>query len=69
MDRLEMKDLKALDNKALLSKLGELKEQLLKFKLKKHTTGWTKTHEYPILKKNIAKILTAQSLKQKSEKK
>ena len=36
MDRLEMKDLKALDNKALLSKLGELKEQLLKFKLKTH---------------------------------
>ena len=69
MDNLEMKDLKAMDNKTLLSKVGELKEQLSKFKLKKYTTGWTKTHEYPVLKKNIAKLLTAYNSKKKSEKK
>lgn len=61
---LKMSDLNSLDALALDSKVKELKRELFEQKFSKHTSGVEKPHLLKQLKKDIARCLTAKTLKE-----
>ena len=55
-----MKNLKdvQINKKDLLQKAKELKNKVFEIKFQKHTSGIVKPHEFKLLKKEIARMLT-----------
>ena len=60
---LKMAEIKDLDNKAIASKISDLKKELFDVKFQKGTSGIEKPHLLKNLKKDIARLGTALNLK------
>lgn len=60
---LKYSDVKGLDAAAVNAKVAEARKQLFDIKIQKTTSGIEKPHEIKIIKKNIAKLLTAKNQK------
>jgi len=60
---INFKDIKGLDAAAIDSKVSELRKQIFQLKMEKATSGLEKPHGLRVLKKNIAKLLTAKNVK------
>lgn len=54
-------DLKNLDAAAIDTKVSEIKREIFNLKMEKATSGLEKPHRLKVLKKNIAKLLTAKA--------
>lgn len=52
-------DAKALDAKAIDAKVIEMRKEIFMLKMEKTTSGMEKPHNLKVLKKNIAKLMTA----------
>ncbi|MCP4912620.1 MAG: 50S ribosomal protein L29 [Oligoflexia bacterium] len=63
VDVLKYSDVKGLDEAAVNAKVAEARKQLFDIKIQKTTSGIEKPHEIKIIKKNIAKLLTAKNQK------
>ena len=62
-DVLKYNDVKDWDADTIASKVSELKKELFKMKAEASVSGLEKPHQLKVLKKNIAKLLTAKSAK------
>lgn len=61
---LKIDDVKTWDEKAITSKVGELRAELFNLRMQKAATGTVeKPHTIKIIKKNIARLLTVKSSK------
>ncbi len=60
---INFKDIKDLDAAAIDSKVSELRKQIFQMNMEKATSGLEKPHGLKVLKKNIAKLLTAKNAK------
>ncbi|MCF8059098.1 MAG: 50S ribosomal protein L29 [Bacteriovoracaceae bacterium] len=54
-------DVKALDAGAIDAKVSEIKREIFNMKMEKATSGLEKPHRLKVLKKNIARLLTAKA--------
>jgi large subunit ribosomal protein L29 len=61
---LKMTDIKKLDAAAINAKLAEVRRELFDTKFKKYTTGVEKTHLIPVMRRNIARLLTVLNSKE-----
>ena len=52
---------KELDGASIDSKVSELRRQIFNMRMEKSTSGLEKPHRLKVLKKNIAKLLTAKT--------
>jgi len=64
---LKMNELQKLDATAIKQKISELRKELFDLRLQKATTSVEKSHLLPILKKDIARLLTALNSKEASK--
>ncbi len=62
-DLLKYADVKGWDTKAIDAKVDELRIELFKGRIQRSTSGVEKPHTLKIMKKNIARLLTAKSTK------
>lgn len=62
---LKFKDIESWDAATIDSKVEELRRAIFTMKMKKTTVGLETPHVLKILKKNIARLLTARNLKGK----
>ena len=62
---LKYSEIKDWDEKALKAKLQEMHQSLFENRMQKGTSGVQKPHVLKVLKKNIARLLTAQRSKGK----
>lgn len=60
---LKMNEVKDLDAKVLDQKVVECRKELRAIKLQKVTSGIEKPHRIKVLKKNVARLLTAKNAK------
>lgn len=60
---IKFDDVKGLDAAAIDSKVAELRKEIFQLKMEKATSGIEKPHGLKVLKKNIAKLLTAKNAK------
>ena len=58
-ENLKMAEVNKWDAPALHSKVSDFKKELFNLKMQKVTSGVEKPHLYKVLKKNIARCLTA----------
>jgi large subunit ribosomal protein L29 len=58
---INFKDIKDLDAAAIDAKVSDAKRQIFQLKMEKATSGLEKPHTLKVLKKNIAKLLTAKT--------
>jgi large subunit ribosomal protein L29 len=56
-------EIKDLDAAAIDSKVSEIRKKIFNMKMEKATSGLEKPHQLKVLKKNIAKLLTAKANK------
>lgn len=56
---LKMSELNKLDGNAITQKVSELRKELFNLRLQKNTTNVEKSHVLTILKRDIARLLTA----------
>jgi len=61
-DVMKFEEVKGLDGATIDAKVSEAKRDLFKLKMEKATSGLEKPHQIKVIKKNIAKLLTAKSL-------
>lgn len=61
-DVMKFEEVKGLDGATIDAKVSEAKRELFKLKMEKATSGLEKPHQIKVIKKNIAKLLTAKSL-------
>ncbi len=54
-------EMKNLDAAAIDSKVSEMRKEIFTLKMEKATAGLEKPHKLKVLKKNIAKLLTAKA--------
>ena len=57
-------DVKGLDSKSIDSQVSEIRRELFDLKMQFAVSGAEKPHRIKVLKKNIAKLLTAKNQKQ-----
>ncbi|MEC7275990.1 MAG: 50S ribosomal protein L29 [Bdellovibrionota bacterium] len=62
-DVLKYNEIKDLDAAAIDTKVNEMRREIFTMKMEKSTTGLEKPHNLKVLKKNIAKLLTAKAAK------
>lgn len=62
-DVLKYNEIKDLDAAAIDTKVTEMRRAIFNMKMEKSTTGLEKPHNLKVLKKNIAKLLTAKASK------
>ena len=55
---MKMDDIKKLSNKELITKVSELKQELMSLKFYKPLTGIEKSHLLKSLRKDVARIMT-----------
>ena len=60
---IKYKDIKDWDAKTIDAKVGELRREMFNQNMQKTTSGIEKPHSLKVLKKNIAKLLTAKNAK------
>ena len=65
---LNYKDVEAMEPKAILTKIGELRGEVFSLRMQKRTTGLEKPHLMKQAKKDIARLLTAYTKKARSAK-
>ena len=68
MQKLEWKEIKDWDAKAIDAKVGEIRIQLFEMRMQKAAAGYEKPHHFKVAKKNIAKLLTAKTQNAKGDK-
>jgi large subunit ribosomal protein L29 len=56
-------EVKDLDAAAIDTKVSEMKREIFNMKMEKATSGLEKPHNLKVLKKNIARLLTAKAAK------
>lgn len=54
-------EMKNLDAAAIDSKVSDIKREIFNLKMEKATSGLEKPHKLKVLKKNIARLLTAKA--------
>ncbi|MBL7664221.1 MAG: 50S ribosomal protein L29 [Bacteriovoracaceae bacterium] len=64
---MDMNEISKMDSNTLGKKITEAKAQLFNLKFQKHTSGIQKPNDLKVLKKDIARMSTALTLKKKSE--
>jgi len=64
---MELKELRQLEAKGLQDKLSLLKRELFNFRMEKQTSGASKVNVYKEAKKNVARIMTVLSEKQREK--
>lgn len=64
---LKMNEIQKLDASAIKQKISELRKELFDLRLQKTTTSVEKSHLLPVLKKDIARLLTALNSKEASK--
>jgi large subunit ribosomal protein L29 len=62
-DVMKFSEVKDLDAAAINAKVAEARREIFNLKMEKVTSGLEKPHNLKVLKKNIAKLLTAKNLK------
>lgn len=60
---IKYKDIKDLDAKTIDAKISDIRKELFNQNMQKTTSGIEKPHTLKVLKKNIAKLLTAKNAK------
>lgn len=60
---MKFADLKNMDSAAIDTKVAEIRRELFNLKMEKATSGLEKPHRIKVLKKNIAKLITAKATK------
>ncbi len=61
---LKYTDIKNLDGEALATRESQLRQELFKMRMQKASEGMNKPHLQKVLKKNVARLLTARRAKQ-----
>lgn len=61
---LKAEDIKGMDKKAIEAKVKEFRVELFNLRMQKGTMGVEKSHTAKVLKKNIARLLTAANANQ-----
>ena len=64
---LNVSEIAAMDEKAILSKLDELRKEVFTYRMDKKTTGLEKPHLMKAAKKDIARLLTVLNQKKESK--
>ena len=68
MDHLKIEDIKEFDSKRLDAKIEECRLELFNLNMMKTTTRMEKPHLVKVLKKNIARLLTVKTMKNRNDK-
>ena len=58
-DMMKFAEAKGLDAKAVDAKVQEMRREIFMLKMEKTTSGLEKPHKLKVLKKNIARLMTA----------
>jgi large subunit ribosomal protein L29 len=58
-DMMKFADAKSLDAKAIEAKVQEMRKEIFMLNMEKTTSGLEKPHKLKVLKKNIARLMTA----------
>ena len=58
-DIMKYTEAKGLDGKAIEAKVAEIRREIFNLKMEKATSGLEKPHKLKVLKKNIARLMTA----------
>ena len=58
-DMMKFTEAKGLDSKAIDAKVSEMRREIFTLKMEKATSGLEKPHKLKVLKKNIARLMTA----------
>ncbi|MCR9205026.1 MAG: 50S ribosomal protein L29 [Halobacteriovoraceae bacterium] len=64
-DMMKFAEVKDMDVASLDAKVSEIKREIFNLKMEKATSGLEKPHRLRVLKKNIAKLMTAKTAQQK----
>lgn len=60
---MDMKEIEKMDNEAIMRKVTQIKEDLVRLRMQKSTSGVEKPHLFKDYKKDIAKLLTVKNRK------
>ena len=55
---LKVSEIAAMDEKAILGKVDELRKEIFTFRMDKKTSGLEKPHKLKIAKRDVARLLT-----------